>query len=785
MERSLALRTGNKAAAQVFASLLALLLSMLLAHRATAQQIMVTVSSGTAGDPFNRPEYVVLDSGGNIFVSDAGNHRVRRIDRVSGAVTTVAGTGIAGSTGDGGPALSAQLNCPSGMAFGKNGSLLIADPCANIVRIVSPSATDGLIEGRSDESIALFAGGGTSTSPGPGIPAIDLMLDLPTHVAVDAADSVYIGDETNTEMTIVGVDASGNTFPVAEVSWILPLSLAVNSSGQLLTGGDGDDYPLLSCIDASTPPPSNQYTIVGNPFQGIRYADRVGIATDASGNVYTNLFSRHSIVKLSAPAGLCGYDPNSAAPFAGTGTQDFTGDGGPPVDATLNSPTGIAFNKAGNLFIADTGNNVIRGVVNGAATDGTQTVNPPTQNGDASPVTVIFNGGVTQPGSTVVVVSQTAPALPAGFQLAGTPAAFFDVITSATFTAPLTVCINMNPVPPGATLQHFNSATQMWEDKTVQPVPANGPICAQVNSLSPFAILTPIKQNQAPAFTSPAAATFQTGVAGAFTVTATGYPTPALSESGALPGGVTFNSSTGVLSGTPSAGAGGVYPVSFAASNGVSPNAQQSFILTVDQAAAIASARSAAFTLGAPGSFTVTSTGFPTAVLSESGVLPTGVGFVDNGKGTGTLSGAPTASGVFNISFTAANRVGASATQSFTLTVSGGGPIVTVSPGSINFGHIDLFHFAAGRVTLTNSGSSNLKIGRIWLTRGSGADWDDFLLLDACRPELAPGKSCVIHIYFFADELGTHTATLNIADDAPGSPQQVSLTGTAIRRWLH
>src|SRR5208337_4446719 len=107
--------------------------------------------------------------------------------------------------------------------------------------------------------------------------------------------------------------------------------------------------------------------------------------------------------------------------------------------------------------------------------------------------------------------------------------------------------------------------------------------------------------NQAPAITSANSAAFTVGTAGSFTVTTTGSPTPSLSETGALPSGVTFvahSDGTATLSGTPAAGAGGTYPLTFTAHNGVGSDATQSFTLTVNQAPAITSANSAAFTVG-------------------------------------------------------------------------------------------------------------------------------------------------------------------------------------------
>jgi len=172
-----------------------------------------------------------------------------------------------------------------------------------------------------------------------------------------------------------------------------------------------------------------------------------------------------------------------------------------------------------------------------------------------------------------------------------------------------------------------------------------------------------------PAITSAPSTTFTVGVAGTFSVTATGTPAPTLSESGALPSGVTFTAA-GMLSGTPAAGTSGTYPITLTAQNGVGTNATQSFTLTVVPATVapvITSAPSASFTVGVAGTFSVTATGTPTPTLSESGPLPSGVTFA----ATGVLSGTPAAGtgGTYLITFTAQNGVGTNATQSFTLTV--------------------------------------------------------------------------------------------------------------------
>lgn len=188
----------------------------------------------------------------------------------------------------------------------------------------------------------------------------------------------------------------------------------------------------------------------------------------------------------------------------------------------------------------------------------------------------------------------------------------------------------------------------------------------------------------APTITSANNTTFRVGTTGTFTVTATGSPAPTFSESGALPGGVTFNGTTGVLAGTPAAGTGGNYPITITALNGVAPNAVQSFALTVNQAPTITSVNNTTFQVGNPGTFTVTTTGTPKPNVTESGALPGGVTF---SASTGSIQGTPSSgtSGNYPITFTAQNGVSPNAVQSFTLTVNTASPIpVITSPTSAN-----------------------------------------------------------------------------------------------------
>jgi uncharacterized repeat protein (TIGR01451 family) len=182
-----------------------------------------------------------------------------------------------------------------------------------------------------------------------------------------------------------------------------------------------------------------------------------------------------------------------------------------------------------------------------------------------------------------------------------------------------------------------------------------------------------ISVRQLPAITTTDVVTFTVGAADTFSVISTGIPTPTLTIGGeALPGGLTFvdnGDGTGTLSGTPASGTGGVYNLTFRATNSAGSSPPQQFTLTVEEVPAITSLDTATFTVDTNGSFTVTTSGYPTPTIGLDGALPDGVTFVDNGDGTGTLSGTPTASGSFPLTFTAVNGVGTFVPQNFTLEV--------------------------------------------------------------------------------------------------------------------
>jgi uncharacterized protein (TIGR03437 family) len=279
-------------------------------RRVNANGIIATVAgsgnfkfSGDGGPAtsaaLNLPSSVAVDALGNLYIADTANHRVRKVT-TSGVITTVAGNGTAGFSGDGGPATAASLNAPYSVAVDGNGNIYIADTDNQRVRKVSPSGT-----------ITTIAGGGEN--PGDGIPATSAQLDSPEGVAVDSPGNVYIATGTQ----------------VRKVSFAGTISTLAG------TGEEG-------------------YSGDGGPATSARLNLAWGVDVDASGNVYIADLQNHRIRKVNSGGTI--------TTVAGNGVEGYSGDGGPATNASLNFPYGVTVDAGGNLFIADSYNSVIRRV---------------------------------------------------------------------------------------------------------------------------------------------------------------------------------------------------------------------------------------------------------------------------------------------------------------------------------------------------------------------------------------------------------------------------------------
>ena len=280
--------------------------------------IVTAAGNGTAGytgdngpataAELNDPWGLAVDSAGDLFIADYDNNVVREVVKATGDIITVAGNGTAGYSGDNGPATAAELNGPDGVAVDSAGDLFISDMNNNVIREVVKATGD----------IITVAGNGNAGYSGDGGPATAAELDSPRGLAVDSAGDLFFADNPNNVIREV-VKATGDIITVA---------------GNGTAGYSGDGGPATAA------------ELNGPNF----------VAVDSAGDLFIADANNNAVREVVKATG-------DIITVAGNGTAGYSGDNGPATAAELNGPLGVAFDSAGDLFIADDGNNVVREVV--------------------------------------------------------------------------------------------------------------------------------------------------------------------------------------------------------------------------------------------------------------------------------------------------------------------------------------------------------------------------------------------------------------------------------------
>jgi uncharacterized protein (TIGR03437 family) len=312
--------------------------------------------SGDAGAAISAqlssPVAIAIDKAGPLYIVDQGNNRIRQVS--AGTISTVAGNGTNGYTGDGGKGSSAELSNPAGVAVDSSGTFYIADFTNSLVRKVTSSGTISTVAGNYN------LGAGYS---GDGAAAANAQLKQPAGVALDAASNLYIADYGN---NVIRKVTSGGTITTI--------------AGNGVAGATGDGGPATSAS-----------------LNGPR-----GIAIDASGNLYIADTANHRIRKVAADGTI--------STVAGIGSAGFSGDLGRATGAALNSPRGVAVDAAGNLYIADSLNSRVRKVAaNGAITTvaGSGRIGYAGDGGLATSASLFFPSGVALDAAGNVYIADT------------------------------------------------------------------------------------------------------------------------------------------------------------------------------------------------------------------------------------------------------------------------------------------------------------------------------------------------------------------------------------------
>jgi len=372
-------------------------LALTLAAAAQQNVISTAIGGGPNNIPaldadINGPESVAFDSAGNYYFSASfTSNRVFKVN-ASGTLTVVAGNGLPGYSGDGGPAAQATLNQPQGVAVDGSGNVYIADYSNEVIRMVNSSGIISTIAGTG----SCTYDGDTTGAGGDGKPATQHSLCAPYQITLDSSGNLFIADASNYRIRklVISSDSistvAGNGTATACANGVLatncgfnyPNGIAVDSSGDLFIAVT-NDYIVREVVASTGKVKTIAGTLSTPGFSGdgglatsATIYQVFGLSVDAAGaNVWVADYQNMRIREFAVGGKI-----NT---IAGSGCAGFSGDGGPATSACLYYPVSPAVDSAGNLYIADSYNQRVRKV------DSTQTINTVAGNGSTNQTTLV------------------------------------------------------------------------------------------------------------------------------------------------------------------------------------------------------------------------------------------------------------------------------------------------------------------------------------------------------------------------------------------------------------
>ncbi len=321
------------------------------------------------------PSDAGVDATGNVYICDKNNRRIRKVTP-AGLISTIAGTGMSGSAGDGGSALMATFGTPVSICVEPGGGVYVSDQSAGRIRYISPAGI-----------ISTFAGGGSSSAEM--IPATSASLSLSGVIRLGPGGEIFVLTGSRVRrvsggiiVTVAGdgtMGSSGDGGPATAAKLSGPRGIAVTPSGELFIADYNNSRirkvttaGIISTAAGTGLPPSASAGDGANALEA-SFASISAVTSDAAGNLYIADASANVVRRVDAGTGII-------TRIAGNGAAGYFGDGGPATAAALSGPSSISFDNAGNLYIGESGSDHVRKVSPGGI------------------ITTIAGGGIGGPG---------------------------------------------------------------------------------------------------------------------------------------------------------------------------------------------------------------------------------------------------------------------------------------------------------------------------------------------------------------------------------------------------